>query len=30
MELEIFVPRTELERRNCEAIKDYLNSIFYC
>lgn len=30
MEQEIFVPHTEFERRNCEALKDYLNSIYYC
>ncbi len=30
MEREIFVPHTERERRNCEALAEYLNSIFYC
>lgn len=30
MDLQIFVPHTEQERRNCEALKNYLNSIYYC
>lgn len=30
MDSEIFVPRTELERRNCAALAEYLNSIYYC
>ncbi len=30
MEREIFVPHTERERQNCEALAEYLNSIFYC
>lgn len=30
MEREIFVPHTELERRNCAALAEYLNSMYYC
>jgi hypothetical protein len=30
MEQEIFVPHTELERRNVLELAEYLNSIFYC
>lgn len=30
MEHEIFVPHTELERRNVVELAEYLNSIFYC
>lgn len=30
MDVEIFVPHTAFERQNCEALKNYLNSIYYC
>lgn len=30
MELEIFVPRSELERSNIAALAEYLNSMYYC
>ncbi len=29
MENGIFVPHTELERKNCDALREYLNNIFY-
>lgn len=29
MEMEIFVPHSEMERQNCEALADYLNNIYY-
>ena len=30
MDQEIFVPHTELERRNVIKLAEYLNSSFYC
>ena len=30
MEQEIFVPHTELGRKNVIELAEYLNSIFYC
>lgn len=30
MELEIFVPHNESERKNVLALAEYLDSIFYC
>lgn len=30
MAQEIFVPHTELERKNVLELAEYLNSIFYC
>lgn len=30
MELEIFVPHNELERRNIAELAEYLNSMYYC
>lgn len=30
MELEIFVPHSELERSNIVALAEYLNSMYYC
>lgn len=30
MELEIFVPHNEAERCNCQALEDYLSSMFFC
>jgi hypothetical protein len=30
MELEIFVPHSESERKNVVALAEYLDSIFYC
>lgn len=29
MEMEIFVPHSEFEQQNCQALADYLNSIYY-
>lgn len=29
MEMEIFVPHSEMERRNCQALADYLSNIYY-
>ncbi len=30
MKQEIFVPRTELERKNVMALAEYLRGIYYC
>lgn len=30
MENEIFVPHTQLEQENVEALKSYLNGMFFC
>lgn len=30
MEHEIFVPHDELERKNCMALAEYLNNMYYC
>jgi len=27
--MEIFVPHSEFERQNCQALAEYLNSIYY-
>lgn len=27
---DVFVPHDELERQNCRALEDYLNSMFFC
>lgn len=29
MEYEIFQPHNELERQNCSALEQYLNSMFF-
>ncbi len=30
MENTIFVPHNEMERANCRALEEYLNSMFFC
>lgn len=30
MELEIFVPHSELEQQNMDALATYLSEIYYC
>lgn len=30
MEIAIFEPRDELEKQNCRALEQYLNSMFFC
>lgn len=30
MELEIFVPHSDIEQQNMEALVTYLNEIYYC
>lgn len=30
MENEIFVPHSEQEKHNCEALRAYLDSMFFC
>lgn len=30
MAREIFVPHSEIERKNVLALSEYLNSIYYC
>lgn len=29
MEMEIFVPHSEVERQNCKALAEYLSSMYY-
>lgn len=30
MDRVIFVPHNDYEKKNCEALAEYLNSIYYC
>lgn len=30
MENQIFVPKSDQEKQNCEALKEYLSGMFFC